>query len=149
IALPIVFPPDGRFHQYANARYHLPAMYLTCGLAGLGTAACLAWLGRLSRRQIPAAELLAIGVIGLAALPGMDLLQRMWTPQREYELFREGMAHVDPSCQIVTFENVMDAGFVPFEYLAPARLNDASDFLAHPSPGGCVVYYRCGNCYTL
>ncbi len=162
VALPLDYPAtilssimiDGHMAiasmpQYANARYHLPAMYLACGLAGLGVATFLDLLRRLLRRELPGARMIALGIVCLAALPGFDLLGRMWTPQREYELFRNGLAGVAPTCRVVTLLNGMDAGFVPFSYLAPGGLLDIDDLLADPSAEGCFIYYRSGNCYTL
>jgi Dolichyl-phosphate-mannose-protein mannosyltransferase len=147
VADPIDFPADSPFGHYANARYHIPAMYLACGLAGLGVATSLRLLGRLIWREVPAASLLALGIVVLAAAPRFDLLRRMWTPQREYEFFREGLAHIDPTCQVVTLAYTRDAGFIPFDYLAPQRLVDIREFLADPT-GDCLVYYRCANCYS-
>ena len=154
VALPSVMPAvaqhaDARFHLYSSARYHLPAMYLACGLAGVGVATLLALLARLVRRPLPAARLVALAVLCLAAWPRFDVLRRMWTPQREYEFFRSGVSHLDPHCRLVTLERTSDAGFVPFQYLVSDGLLDISDFLAHPPSGECFVYYRCGNCYAL
>jgi dolichyl-phosphate-mannose-protein mannosyltransferase len=143
VAWPLNFPATA---QYANARYHMVAMYLICGLAGLGGAALLALAGRLRRRAIPAPGLVAVVVVLLAAMPRFDLLWRMWTPQREYEVFRDGLTRVPADCRVVTMKNSMDAGFVPFDYLVPGRLVDIPELLADPSPHGCLVYYRCGNC---
>jgi hypothetical protein len=77
----------------------------------------------------------------------MDLLRRMWTPQYEYELFRNGLRRVETSCRIVTLADTPDSGWAPFAYLVPDTLLDIPRFLDAP-PSGCVVYYRCGNCYT-
>jgi len=149
LSAPVIGEDTLTFHQYANARYHIPAMFLGCGLAGLGTAVSLSALAGLLRRRVAAAPLVAVGMVCMAALPGMDLLQRMWMPQREFDLLREGLARIDPSCRVVTLLDVADAGFVPFEYLAPRRMVDATRFLEDPAPEGCSVYYRCGNCFTL
>ena len=99
------------------------------------------------RRDVPAARFLAVGIVVLAAAPRFDLLRRMWTPQREYEFFRAGLARVDPKCRVVTLEYTRDAGFIPFDYLVPRRLVDITEFLADPH-GDCFVYYRCANCYS-
>lgn len=147
VADPINFPADTPFGHYANARYHIPAMYLACGLAGLGVAVSIRLLGRLMRRDVPAARLLAVGIIVLAAAPRFDLLRRMWTPQREYEFFRDGLTRIDPMCRVVTLAYTRDAGFIPFDYLAPQRLVDITEFLAG-ARGDCFVYYRCANCYS-
>lgn len=82
-------------------------------------------------------------------LPRVDFLQRTWTPQREFELFRDGLSRLEPDCQVVTLVEVADAGFVPFEYLAPGKVVDTAAFLAQPPHDGCVTYYRSGNCFAL
>lgn len=151
-AVPMDRPTVGdavTFHQYANARYHIPSMYLACGLAGAGAAGVLNGLAYLMRRDVAAAAVVAIALVCGGALPGIDVLQRMWTPQREFDFFRQGVAATDPACRIATLLDVADAGFVPFEYLAPHRIVDLADVVASPSLDGCVVYYRCGNCFTL
>src|SRR5262249_25410970 len=135
--------------QYANARYHLPAMYLACGLAGLGVATVLALLRRCMGRDVPAVRFLAFGIICLAAVPRVDLLRRMWTPQQEFELFRDGLAKVSPTCRVVSMVSGLDAGFVPFAYLVPGGLLDIDEFLSDPPVADCFVYYRGGNCYAL
>jgi hypothetical protein len=137
------------FHQYANARYHIPSMYLACGLAGAGVAGVLRLLAYLARRTIPATPFVAIALVCVAALPRIDVLQRMWTPQREFDFFRESVAKIDPACRIATLSDVMDSGFVPFEYLVPHRIVDLAELIQASSLDGCVVYYRCGNCFTL
>jgi hypothetical protein len=134
--------------QYANARYHLPSMYLACGLVGLGGAALMEALRRFRGRPIPAAGLVTAGIICAAAAPRFDLLQRMWAPQREFEVFRDGLHRIDPSCRVVTLLNTIDAGMIPFRYLAPERLSDLSEFVAAPTLDHCVIYYRCANCYA-
>ena len=149
MAAPVLQQQDKTtFHQYANARYHIPAMHLACGLAGAGTAGLLGLLAWLSRRRVPAARLVAAGVVCAAALPGVDLLHRMWTPQREFELFRANVSRLDPQCQVVTMIDVRDAGFVPFEYLSTGKVVDAAAFLAQPDTDDCTFYYRAGNCFT-
>lgn len=153
VANPFDFPASLTYEgvvysQYANARYHIPAMYLACGLIGVGVAASLRLLQRVIHREVPAANLVTVGIICLAALPRVDLLRRMWTPQREYEIFRGGLTHVDPNCRVVTLAYTHDSGFTPFEYLVPRGVLDISAFLADPQ-GPCFVYYRTGNCYTL
>jgi hypothetical protein len=143
-AVPLDVPVLGSertvFHQLANARYHIPAMYLACGLAGIGTAGLLALFARLRRRDVRGASVVAIAVLCVAALPRWDLLQRMWTPQREFEIFRETLSRLDPNCRIVTLTDVADAGFVPFDYLAPGVSLDIAEFLRHPPPEGCSVF---------
>lgn len=152
IANPFSFPADSYrdglvLGQYANARYYIPAMYLACGLGGLGVAALVRALGRLARRDLPAPAAVAVGIVCLAAAPGLDLLWRMWTPQREFEFFRSGLAQLDPACRLVTLSNTRDAGFIPFDYLVPGRTLDLVQFLADPH-GSCFVYYRTANCYS-
>jgi len=150
-AVPMAVPAggDAAFHQYANARYHIPAMVLACALAGVGVAALLRALRRVVRRDVPGAGVVAVGLVCLAALPRADVLQRMWTPQREFDFFRDGLARIDGGCRVATLLDVADAGFVPFEYLAAGRLVDVALVLDGPTPDGCVVYYRSGNCFTL
>ncbi len=151
-AVPMDVPVVGdavTFHQYANGRYHIPAMYLACGLAGAGAAVVLGFVALLMRRKVPASGLLAAGLVCGAALPRIDVLYRLWTPQREFEFFREGVANLDPACRIATLTDVMDAGFVPFDYLAPHRIMDLGELVAGQPLEGCVVYYRTGNCFTL
>jgi hypothetical protein len=147
VADPIDFTAAAPHGHFANARYHIPAMYLACGLIGLGAAA----LVRLAVRALPrarvAATALAIAVVGLAAAPGLDLLQRMWAPQLEYEFFRDQLRHVDRRCTLVTLAHTPDAGFAPFGPLVPGRMLDITEFLNDPR-GDCVIYYRCGNCYS-
>jgi hypothetical protein len=135
--------------QFANARYHLPAMYLACGLAGLGVALLLHLLHRVTTRRLPAAEIVAIALVWLAAAPRFDLLDRMWTPQREFEFFREGLTHVDADCQVIAMKGSVDAGFVPFDYLVPGRLLDVDEFLHSAPSRDCSVFYRGGNCYAV
>jgi hypothetical protein len=151
-AVPVGIPVVGdtvTFHQYANARYHIPAMHLACGLVGAGAAGVIGLLAHLVRRAVPSARLLAIVLVCAAALPRIDILHRMWTPQREFEFFREGLTRIDPACRIATLFDVRDSGFVPFEYLAPRRIVDLTQLGDGRSLDGCVVYYRCGNCFTL
>jgi hypothetical protein len=151
-AVPMDVPVVGdavAFHQYANGRYHIPAMYLACGLVGAGAAGVLGLVALLMRRKVPASGLLAVGLVCGAALPRIDVLTRLWTPQREFEFFRAGVANLDPACRIATLSDVMDAGFVPFDYLAPHRIVDLAELMASPTLDGCVVYYRSGNCFTL
>jgi hypothetical protein len=115
----------------------------------LGTAFLLTLWTRL-RRPVPAPRLIAVALVCLAALPRLDVLGRMWTPQREFALFRDGLARLDPSCRVITLIDVADAGFVPFEYLAPQGvIRDAAEFLRQPQSDDCIVYYRAGNCFTL
>lgn len=147
VADPIDFPADAPLGHYANARYHIPAMYLACALIGLGSAALVRRGERWSGRTLRAAPPLAVALIALAAAPRLDLLWHLWTPQREFAFFRAGLAQVDPQCKIVTLVATPDAGFVPFDYLAPDRLLDITEFLAAGSDG-CAVYYRCANCFS-
>ncbi len=151
-SVPMAVPLVGdtvTFHQLANARYHIPSMYLACGLVGAGIAGVLGLLAYLTRRKVPVPGVFAIALACGAALPRIDVLHRMWTPQREFDFFREGVAGFDPACRIATLLDVADAGFVPFEYLAPHRIVDLAELLEGPSLKGCVVYYRGGNCFTL
>jgi hypothetical protein len=153
VSITSAIPVHGRLvpaevQQYADARYHIPAMYLACGLAGLGVATGLALIRRVIGRQLPAAGAVAVGIVCVAAVPRVDLLWRMWTPQREFEFFRNNLPRVDPKCRIVTTVRGEDAGFVPFRYLWPDMV-DVADFLAAPANGACFVYYRAGNCYAL
>jgi hypothetical protein len=140
--------------NYANARYHIPAMYLACGLVGFGVETVFDLVRRRVGRAIPAAPLLATMVVCLAALPGFDLLTRMWAPQSEFDFFRRGLRSIDPSCRVVTLNYVTDAGFVPFGYLTASGVIDINDFLAGlpdlppEARRGCFVYYRSGNCYS-
>ncbi|TMA24230.1 MAG: hypothetical protein E6J87_24270, partial [Deltaproteobacteria bacterium] len=134
--------------EYAVARYHVPAMYLACGLVGLGVGTILSLIRRGIGRALPAAGAVAVGIVCVAAAPRVDLLWRMWTPQREFDFFRDGLTRIDPSCQVVTMLSTDDAGFIPFSYLRPGMV-DAEGFLAAPPVGQCFVYYRGGNCYAL
>ncbi len=131
--------------NYPIARYHIPAMYLACGLAGLGLATAL---GLVRKRIGRAAGILAIGIVCAAAAPRFDFVRRMWTPQLEFEFFRDGLRRVDPDCRLVTVLIGMDAGFYPFAYLRPGMI-DTETFLADPSTADCVVYYRAANCFAL
>lgn len=148
VADPLDFPaelghaPTG---HYANARYHLPAMYLACGLAGVGVAALLRLLPRTTPKLVH--TLAAVTIVCLAALPRFDLLHRMWTPQSEYEFFRSVIHRVEPGCQVVALANTADSGWAPFHYLVPDGVLDITDFLATPV-GGCTMYYRCATCYA-
>jgi hypothetical protein len=112
-------------------------MYLACGLAGLGVATVL---GLITRRNGRAASVVAIGIVCVAAAPRFDLVRRMWTPQLEFEFFRDGLRRVDPDCRLVTVLRGMDAGFYPFDYLRPNMI-DTETFLADPPTTDCVVYY--------
>ncbi len=131
--------------DYAVARYHIPAMYLACGLAGLGVATLL---GLVRRRSGRAASVVAVGIVCVAAAPQFDLMRRMWTPQLEFEFFRDGVRQIDSGCRLVTVLTGMDAGFYPFAYLRP-KMIDAETFLADPPTADCVVYYRAANCFAL
>jgi hypothetical protein len=131
--------------NYAIARYHIPAMYLACGLAGLGVATVL---GLIRRRSGQAASVVAVGMVCVAAVPHFGFVRRMWTPQLEFEFFRDGLRHVDPDCRLVTVLIGMDAGFYPFGYLRPGMI-DTEAFLADPRTADCVVYYRAANCFAL
>src|SRR5262249_6498123 len=126
----------------------VPAMYLACGLAGLAVATALDLVGRVLRRPLPAAGAVAVGIVCVAAAPRLDLLWRMWTPQREFEFFRAGLSRIDPGCQLVALLDTEDAGFIPFGYLRPGMV-DTAGFLAAPSGEPCVVYYRGANCWAL
>ncbi|MDX2170648.1 MAG: glycosyltransferase family 39 protein [Deltaproteobacteria bacterium] len=147
VADPIDFPADAPLGHYANARYHIPAMYLACGLIGLGSAALVRRGERWSGRPLRAAPLLAVAIIALAAAPRLDLLWHLWTPQREFAFFRAGLRQLDADCTVVALTDTRDAGFVPFDYLVPGRLLDLTPFLAD-GHDGCVVYYRGANCYS-
>jgi hypothetical protein len=131
--------------NYAIARYHIPAMYLACGLAGLGVATAL---GVIRRRSGRVASVVAVGIVCVAAVPHFGFVRRMWTPQLEFEFFRDGLRHVDPDCRLVTVLIGMDAGFYPFGYLRPGMI-DTEAFLADPGTADCVVYYRAANCFAL
>lgn len=150
-AMPNAMAPGAsgtRFSQYANARYHLPSMYLACGLIGLAIATLLRALSRrlprLERLAVPA----AIAIVAVAALPRWELLHIVWTPQREFELLRTGLSRVGPGCRVAAFIEATDAGFVPFEYLAPQQLIDLGAVAATAADTGCLYYYRGGNCFT-
>jgi hypothetical protein len=158
LAAPFDFPAHlgGDVGHYANARYHIPAIYLACGLAGLGVAAIVRVVGRAlperqqlagSGRAIPLAQLVALAIVVAAAAPGFGVLRRMWAPQIEYEVFRGGLERIGPDCRVVTLLDVSDAGFVPFPYLAPGRMLDIGDYVQDPQDG-CAAYYRAGNCYS-
>jgi len=131
--------------NYAVARYHIPATYLACGLAGLGVATAL---GVIRRRSGRAAGVVAVGIVCVAAAPHFDFVRRMWTPQLEFEFFRDGLRRVHPDCRLVTMLSGMDAGFYPFGYLRPGMI-DTETFLAGPPIADCVVYYRSANCFAL
>jgi hypothetical protein len=122
-------------------------MYLACGLVGLGVAGLVRLAIRPLPRLAPGAAALAVAIVVLAAAPGFDLLRRMWTPQLEFELFREGLRGVDRRCTVVTLARTRDAGFAPYEYLVAGEMLDIADFLDAPT-GDCVIYYRTGNCYA-
>jgi hypothetical protein len=145
----VAFSGNEQVPQFANARYHLPAMYLACGLAGLGVVVLLRLLRRVTTREVPAAGMIAIALVCIAAAPRFDLLQRMWTPQREFEFFRDGLTHVDADCRVIVMKGRSDAGFVPFDYLAPGRVVDVDEFLQSASSRDCFVFYLGGNCYAL
>ncbi len=147
-AIPSVPAGAEPFSQYANARYHLPAMALACGLIGLAGAAIVRratrWWPRTQRWAVPA----AVALVLLAALPRAALLRMEWTPQREFVLLRDGLARIDATCRVAALIETRDAGFVPFEYLAPRQLIDLAPVLARPDAAGCLYYYRGGNCFT-
>jgi hypothetical protein len=150
VADPINFPADSALGHYANARYHIPAMYLACALIGIGAVAPIRIFGRIVRREIvpsPRLALAVVALIALAAVPRLDLLWHMWTPQREFAFFRAGVAQLEPECRLVTLALTRDAGWVPFDYLVPQRLVDIPEFLADPRDG-CAIYYRAANCYS-
>jgi hypothetical protein len=147
IADPLNFPAyaGASAGHYANARYHLPAMYLACGLVGVGVATPLRWVSGTAPMALRTVA--AIAIVCLGALPRFDLLHRMWTPQREYAFFREAMGRVEPSCRVVALADTADSGWAPFGYLVSDTLLDIPQFLAAPL-NGCVVYYRCATCYA-
>lgn len=140
---------DTRMDQYANARHHIPAMYLACGLVGLGIATVLDVFSRWMRRRVPAAGAIGVAIVCVATVPRIDVLQRMWTPQREFEFFRSGLSRIGSDCRVVAMLTVSDAGFVPFDYLSPIPMLDLEAFVTNPSASDCVVYYRGGNCYAV
>jgi hypothetical protein len=150
VADPIAYPADSARGHFAAARYHIPSMYLACGLAGIGAVVPMRIVGRIMRKQIIATPRFALAIVALvmlAALPRLDLLWHMWTPQREFAFFREGVARLEPECRVVTLAYTRDAGWIPFSYLAPRGLVDITEFLEHPADG-CFVYYRATNCYS-
>lgn len=147
VADPIDFPATALHGHFANARYHIPAMYLACGLIGIGAAALVRLFIRAVPRALPAATALGIAIVVAAAAPRFDLLQRMWAPQREFEFLREQARHIDRDCTVVTLAHTPDSGFAPFAYLVPGQMLDITEFLENPR-GDCVLYYRCGNCYS-
>jgi hypothetical protein len=144
LAMPLSF---SALEQYANARYHLPAVTLACGLAGIAAARLVEW----ADRRIPARldrAVVAAALVLLAAIPRLDLLTRMWTPQREFEFYRAGLRRLGPGCSVVAQMEGWDAGFVPFADPDIPRPTDVEAFLAGPGlkPQACVVYYRGANC---
>jgi hypothetical protein len=144
VAMPLDFPAT---NQYANARYHLPAVYLACGLAGLGTA----YLVERVARRLPAQLdplVVAATLVLVAALPRLDLLRRQWTPQEEFDFYRAGVARFDRGCEIVALTHGPDAGFVPSSDPEVRAPTDIDAFLQDPPPASstCLVYYRAANC---
>jgi hypothetical protein len=144
VAMPLKFPAA---EQYANARYHLPAMVLACGLAGLAASFVIERVPRrgAAARIDPAALSAALAL--LAAVPRLDLLTRMWTPQLEFEFYRAGLRGIAADCTVVAFMGGQDAGFVPFSDPDVATPTDIATYLRDPPPpGACVVYYRDASC---
>ena len=144
VALPIKAPATD---HYANARYHLPAVVLACGLAGVA-AACLVELAERRRPPWLDPAVAAATLVLLAAVPRLDLLTRMWTPQAEFDFYRDGRRRIGAECTVIALTEGSDAGFVPFtdpDVLSPT---DIGAFLAGPapSPSACLVYYRGANC---
>jgi hypothetical protein len=91
--------------NYAIARYHIPAMYLACGLAGLGVATVLG----LMRGRGRAARVVAVGIVCMAAAPHVGFIRRMWTPQLEFEFFLDGLREIPAECRLVTVLLGMEA----------------------------------------
>jgi hypothetical protein len=144
LAMPLSSPATA---QYANARYHLPAVYLACGLAGVAAAYLVERaVRRFSSRLDPA--VIAATLVLLAAVPRLDLLRTTWTPQEEFEFYRAGSQRIDSACVVVALMEGSDAGFVPFSDPGVAAVTDIGTFLTgpSPSPGDCFVYYRAANC---
>ncbi len=96
IATLLAFPfNESAVAQYANARYHVPAVHLACGLAGMAVAELVGLAARARPSLLPVPVAVAIAVFlgpAAAALPRMDLLSRMWTPQLEFERLRARFA---------------------------------------------------------
>ncbi len=133
VAMPLKFPAA---EQYANARYHLPAMVLACGLAGLAASFVIERVPRrgAAARIDPAALSAALAL--LAAVPRLDLLTRMWTPQLEFEFYRAGLRGIAADCTVVAFMGGQDAGFVPFSDPDVATPTDIATYLRDPPPPG-------------
>jgi hypothetical protein len=146
VATPFASPATA---QYANARYHLPAVYLACGLAGVAAAYLVESAGRRLSSRLDTA-VIAAALVLVAAVPRLDLLRRMWTPQMEFEFYRAGRRQVGSECAVVALTAGRDAGFVPFSDPGVAAPTDISDLLAAPAPppGECLVYYRGANCQS-
>jgi hypothetical protein len=150
VATVVAFPlAQSAWGQLAHARYHLLSVHLACGLAGIAVAALLERLAR--RRGAPfgaaAAAAFAVLIPVAGALPRVDFLFRMWTPQLEFERFREGVRALGTHCTVVTLLDGMDAGFMPFTDPGRADLVDVERFHAD-GRDGCVVYYRAANCFA-
>ena len=129
IAMPLNFPAPA---QYANARYHLPAVYLACGLGGIAAAQLAEWGARRYASRLDP-SLLAASLVFVAAIPRLDLLRRTWTLGDEFEFYRSGLQRLDPACKVVALLNGNDAGFVPTSDPNCAyRPADISEFLASP-----------------
>jgi len=142
VAMPLRFEAP---EQYANARYHLPSVYLACGLAGMAAS----YLVERAARRLPVwlDPSIASGALALlAAVPRFDLLTRMWTPQQEFEYYRAGRRKLDPACTVVALMDGQDAGFVPFSDPDVPAAIDIHTFLAGSVKSSCVVYYRSANC---
>ncbi len=148
VAMPLRFPAT---EQYANARYHLPAATLACGLAGLAAAHLVERAGRRWGSRFPVwldARVAAAVLVLVAAIPRLDLLRRTWTPQEEFDFYREGLKRIGADCTVVALTEGQDAGFVPFSDPEVEMPVDIGVFLARPwSPSpACTVYYRAANC---
>lgn len=147
VAMPFALPAIG---NWARIRYHLPSMYLACGLAGLGIAAVVeASLARLRR---PVDGTLAAGIAALlavvASLPRSDVLRRMYTFQLELDAFRAAVRERAGDCRVVALLNGEDAGLAPFDDPAQGRVLDLDEFLEQGSAGRCFVYYREASCFS-
>jgi hypothetical protein len=147
LAMPLAVPAVG---HWAHTRYHLPSMYLACGLAGLAIAVVVeASLARL-RRPVdgPVAAGVATLLAALAALPRIDMLRRTYTFQLELEAFRSAVRARAGDCRVVAYTQGLDAGLVPFDDPDRGRILDVEEFLNQGSAGKCAVYYREASCFS-
>jgi hypothetical protein len=148
VAFPLSISRAAAHDQFADARYHLPVVYLGCVVVGMGIAGGLRACGRVLRNRQIAAPLTAAIVALIASGPRLDILNGKFAFQEEYRFYRAEAKRIPSQCTVVAPLGTNDGGFVPSARLGGFRLFDAIDYPQARAPGECTYFYRGGNCYA-